>query len=767
MQRLVTLLLGICLAAAFPVRSDHEVPYYPSFYPQEIRLETVAPGAAAALLQSKRLHAYIGAVPHFTDQVPEHLAFMQSLRSYLVVAFNPASAALHEPAQRCAMALQSFAALARESPESIVHPYPVTPYHADYLQHVDRVEAAKTALRAGAAQTQEAGKRPLAWRASGQVAERLIGSLQTTDSPYWDVMLQEVLISDLVWPPGASVPDRPAPPWAREGWFQAYMLLAPTLHDPAQQQAVAGLYQRLIRGEYSSLVERVDLERQLVAGLTQGCERVVVGYVLQREYYNDDFSEGIENLAYDAQLGFNTPVFLRTVKLKDFLWNGWLKLGTNTPPTAAWNPLGGFSDGPGRLLWGALGDPALLPMPYNASWIPNRTRVDSTLIQNGPEGVAVPRDAVLPQPGSGMLAAVAEGRRSTARVTYRALTAPFHDGTPMTVADLLYPYMLAYRCGAKGEADDTLYDPLVAAATAWLRERLVGVRVLRVDTTVQKFGDLEVAQQVPVVEVYVDYTSADAQQVAALAPPWSSVPWHVLALMEEAVKHGLAAFSYAEAARRGVVWLDLVRTQALHAPLQALVAEFTRQGYRPAALQDTVSAEAARQRWTALQEFARTQGHFLVTNGPYRLSAWSQQAVVLQVVRDLTYPIGLATFNQYAYPPRAVIRAVELDGSRINVTADVEKVEQALRSYHTVREPLKPGVMQGVAQLHAVGRYVVVGPDGVVHRVGNAAWQEDGRFTVDLTAAGLSAGLYTVVVAIYPNHNALNPDIRRLQYAVR
>jgi hypothetical protein len=327
--------------------------------------------------------------------------------------------------------------------------------------------------------------------------------------------------------------------------------------------------------------------------------------------------------------------------------------------------------------------------------------------------------------------------------------------------------MLAYRWGVESGADDTLYDPLVAAATALLRERLVGVRVVRVETMVQKFGDLEVIQRVPVVELYVDYTSTDAQQVAALAPPWSSVPWHVLVLMEEAVKRGLAAFSSAEARRRGVLWLDLVRTAALHAPLQALVAEFTRQGYRPAALQDAVSAEAARQRWSALQEFAHTQGHFLVTNGPYRLSAWSQEAVVLQVVRDLTYPIGLATFNQYAYPPRALIRAVEVDGSRIFVAADVEKVEPALRSYRTVREPLKPGVMQGVSRLHPVARYVVVGPDSAAYRTGTAVWEEHGRFTVDLTGAGLPPGLYKVMVAIYPNNNTVNPEIRLVQYAVR
>ena len=46
-----------------------------------------------------------------------------------------------------------------------------------------------------------------------------------------------------------------------------------------------------------------------------------------------------------------------------------------------------------------------------------------------------------------------------------------------------------------------------------------------------------------------------------MAPPWSTLPWHLLVLMEEAVERGWAAFSQAEAQRRGVDWLDLVRSE--------------------------------------------------------------------------------------------------------------------------------------------------------------------------------------------------------------
>ena len=60
------------------------------------------------------------------------------------------------------------------------------------------------------------------------------------------------------------------------------------------------------------------------------------------------------------------------MKLKNFPWNGELALGIDGAPTAAWNPVAGFGDPFGRLLWAALGDPALIPAPYDSGWMLNR-----------------------------------------------------------------------------------------------------------------------------------------------------------------------------------------------------------------------------------------------------------------------------------------------------------------------------------------------------------------------------------------------------------
>src|SRR5207302_493658 len=62
--RLITA-LATALAAtlAAPAWGGHESPFYPSYYPQEIRLETVAPEAAGRLLVNASIHAYVGGDP--------------------------------------------------------------------------------------------------------------------------------------------------------------------------------------------------------------------------------------------------------------------------------------------------------------------------------------------------------------------------------------------------------------------------------------------------------------------------------------------------------------------------------------------------------------------------------------------------------------------------------------------------------------------------------------------------------------------------------
>jgi hypothetical protein len=380
--------------------------------------------------------------------------------------------------------------------------------------------------------------------------------------------------------------------------------------------------------------------------------------------------------------------------------------------------------------------------------------------------VAVPVDALLPEPGSGRLLPAGPGQQAMTKLSYSVMASPFHDGTAMTSADLLYPFAVAYRWGVRGSAAAP-YDPAIDAATALLRRSLKGVKFAGADKTSKtiRFGDLTYAREELRMDVYLTVPAGDIATTAAVAPPWSPLPWHAIALMEEAVGRGWAAFSRAEAERRGIEWLDPVRSKPLKERLKSLVEEFAREGYVPAPLAGLVTADDARARWQALAAFHAKHGHFLVSNGPYTVKSWSPDATVLEVVRDPRYPLGVGSYDSYAIPRRAFITKAETTADGIALTAEVETVETVARDYRIVRQPLKGSTAGAGKRLILECRYVVTGEDGRVALAGRGRLRDDGTFALDL-GGKLASGRYTVFVAFYVNGNAVNAEIRRIPYEV-
>jgi hypothetical protein len=369
--------IGLLLAAGVllvpAARGGHELPVYPSYYPHEIEIAAVAPEAAGERLGKGKLHAYVGGSPRFAAGVPKDIASAPSLGSFVVARLNPASALARDETRACAAVAVVARALADRGGEAVAHPYPVTPLHGDYLVHADLAEVAKARL--GAAAPPER----LAVRAHGALAQALVRPEWRADGDDWDMAVEEVDAGALLAADATAVNGWLGPRWVRSGWFQAYRLLAGTMAEPLARERVEADVARLKAGEIGDAAGRANLERDVVRQLTAGCRGAVVGYTVKREHYNAGFSDGIENIAYDALEGLNTPMFMRTVKLKDFPWNGWLSLGTPEPPRSAWSPVGGFTDGFGRLMWSAVGDPAAMPQPGDHGWVLNRiSEVEAT-----------------------------------------------------------------------------------------------------------------------------------------------------------------------------------------------------------------------------------------------------------------------------------------------------------------------------------------------------------------------------------------------------
>jgi hypothetical protein len=369
------LIIVTVAAAAMPAtRAGHEPPVYPSYYPHEIEITTLAPARAAELIAAGKLHAFVGAGAKPAATASKAVDSIAYLGELIVVRLNPRSPVAADEASACAAVgavVRAMAASGDGNAAFVAHPYPVTPFHGDYLHHADLAQAAIARLARPEAATMPAGPRPKV-RTEGALAQSLLPPEWRTEGADWDAAVSAVAAGDLVASSMVALNGWIGPRWARSGWFQAYRLLADFVAEPERKLAVASALARLQSGEVEGLLARVNLERDLVALLTRGCRAAVAGYTVRRGYFNADASAGIENIAYDAFEGFNAPMFLRTVKLKDFPWNGWLQLGIEAPFSAAWNPIGGFTDEFGRLVWFAVGDAAVMPSPYDHGWVLNR-----------------------------------------------------------------------------------------------------------------------------------------------------------------------------------------------------------------------------------------------------------------------------------------------------------------------------------------------------------------------------------------------------------
>ena len=187
------------LAALQAAQAGHESPFYPSFYPQEIRIDTLDPVAAAAGWIKARVHVYVGGDLFAGRPPPADAVTVQRLHSFLVLTFDGASGRYgsgHDDKQdRCAAASQIVGALAPGIADFVLHPYPVTPYHADYLQHFDLAQLARARFAAGGGDG--AAGRSFRIRAKGPLAQALLPARWRAQGSEWDATLEEIDLNQL------------------------------------------------------------------------------------------------------------------------------------------------------------------------------------------------------------------------------------------------------------------------------------------------------------------------------------------------------------------------------------------------------------------------------------------------------------------------------------------------------------------------------------------------------------------------------------------
>jgi hypothetical protein len=154
-----------------------------------------------------------------------------------------------------------------------------------------------------------------------------------------------------------------------------------------------------------------------------------------------------------------------------------------------------------------------------------------------------------------------------------------------------------------------------------------------------------------------------------------------------------------------------------------------------------------------------------VTNGPYRLKSWSADGVSLEAFRDLSYPLGVGSFDAYAIPRRGWVTGILRDGDRLKLTADVETVIKFGRGYRLERQPVQSIAPDALQRAAPECRYVVFDGDGQAALAGAVRPGENRHFAIDI-GGKLVDGHYTLAAEIAVGANVMNAEIRRYEFAV-
>lgn len=523
---------------------------------------------------------------------------------------------------------------------------------------------------------------------------------------------------------------RPEPLW------QAY--------DPVPE--LDELADRLQRRDYGTWEERQEMMARALALSMEDSVRIWVV-----DQLNVTPRAANVELAVDLAGGVSgSRLWPYTIRFRDRV-GGNMVFGVPGLLTEPWNPVAGSNWIYDRMITRALEDTELVPDPFTGLYWPQRIASARVTVREGvPVGrthdwlsvdtapeIRVPEEAWIDwDTGNERFITVGEKHpdgltaRTRTRVRYQDgyLDRTWHDGSPMSLADMVLPWILSFE---RADPDSRLHDPSHAPTFQVFQRHFRGWRIVSRDPLV--------------VDIYSDQIYPDAETIVAARTP-TVLPWHTLALGIRAEWVGDLAFSSNQADRKRVDWMSLVAGPSLEV-LDRHLQSATEQDYVPfqQTLGELVGDNEVSERYRRLADWRERHGHFWVGDGPYYLDAVHpvERTVVLRRFEDFPDPA-----DKWLRFTRPEIPELALDGPMV-----VERGEDAAFELRVTFEgDAYPPEDIGNVQ------YLLFDSDDQLALKGRATRADNGRWSIRLDAgelADLGVGASSLEVAVTSNRVAL------------
>ena len=383
--------------------------------------------------------------------------------------------------------------------------------------------------------------------------------------------------------------------------------------------------QTIFREEYTDGEHRTQLvQKGVVLGLQ---ESVRIFLAAQSDtYVAADHTNGIIN---HVTSGISHSLTLTNVQTP----SDSLRVGVKHLTQSSWNPVAGFGDVYSGDVVGPLGIPSATTHPHNVDTIPHA--VQRQMVTAGPDGtLEVPVDAIRWDPYEQRWAEVGENATALTMVTLDYTFSNWHHGQATDIRDVLYGIYFSGEWGTYTGDDDTTWDAEYTDRETPGLEDLVGIR---------QTGD-------NTMEVYMDYWTFDADELAGAGVYWTGTPWEIFYAMERIVLDGRAEFSGSEATAHGVPWLSLIDPDDT-ALVREYLASFLEEGAVPISLVG-MDAEYYEDRYRAAISWIDGHGHAYIGNGPFTLTSIDTEAgtATLSAFRDESYPYPKGIWSDFGSP---------------------------------------------------------------------------------------------------------------------
>ena len=233
----------------------------------------------------------------------------------------------------------------------------------------------------------------------------------------------------------------------------------------------------------------------------------------------------------------------------------------------------------------------------------------------------------------------------------------------MDMNDIIYSTYFLLEWGSEKDENDKTFDSDYSPQAAQTAKTLVGIKPIDDNT----------------IEVYTNYWHFDEGEIASWASPWSSMPWEIMAAMEQAVIDGKTSFSRSESISKNVNWLSLVIPNDAKM-IQSQLEDFKSSNFIPDSLTGFEQiSDFDTSRYQSSVNWIDRYGHAVISNGPFYLQGYSpdSRSITIKSFDSSGYPLTQGMWKDFEHAEFPLIESVNIEnlvqkGTELNIPIKVK-----------------------------------------------------------------------------------------------